>query len=357
MGVSASGLDANCLAARLPDALKNLEPVLQLTVGGRARAELDGLVQLLDRKVVDPRLLRKLLGFQASQLTWRCFQGSLKEFRFTANALLPALHQKMPLNLSLLALLIDAARQCDPAELPNVGIDDVYTRRAIRSQNLDRAGVSAQHMQLLKALAERCSAEGLAAELKLSRDEVVGVLWALEFAELAERHTKSDTKQVVVFDSDPLVAQKMRSALSSGESRYFGKVVRDRFGLQLALRRACPDALVLAIDAEGAADLLRELRGTPGGSFADAKCIGIVPAETDQEQVLKQLTKIGLRLDGLIERPFEPAELFGQLDGVFDSPPNTSDDAPPPARQAAPWTGEPVPEESDARRFAALAST
>ena len=83
------------------------------------------------------------------------------------------------------------------------------------------------------------------------------------------------------------------------------------------LRRIQPDALVVALDDDGAADLLRELRGSPDSALAEAKCIGIVPPNTDQQQVLEQLNSIRNRMDGLIERPFEPELLFELLDEIF----------------------------------------
>ena len=52
----------------LPKSLANLAPVLKMTIGGRSCAEVDGFVQLLDQKVLDPRLMTKLLRFQAAML-------------------------------------------------------------------------------------------------------------------------------------------------------------------------------------------------------------------------------------------------------------------------------------------------
>ena len=318
VGVSASGLDAHELVACLPDSLRSLEPVLELTVGGRARAELNGIVQLLDRKMVDPRMLRALLTFQAAQLTWRCFTRPLKEFRFVNSAEIPPVHEKVPLNLSLLALLIDAASRCDPNELPGIEEDDLYVRRPVRGQNLDRGGVAAQHMQFLKLLADRCSIDDLAQQLDLPDDEVRQVVCALLMAELVEKQSKHQSRQVVLFDFDPTVNQQMRTALNRTEGRYFGKVVRDRFGLQLVLRRNQPDVLVMALDADGAGDLLRELRAESNAKLPGAKCVGIVPSDTDRTQVLQQLATLGLQLDGLIARPFDAEELFTRLDDVFE---------------------------------------
>ncbi len=89
-GVSASGVGTEEVTCCLPEALQNLAPIVNLTLGGRGASELDGLVELLNRKVVDPRLLRKLLRHQAAVLAWKCFTTELAEFRFTPGEPTPA---------------------------------------------------------------------------------------------------------------------------------------------------------------------------------------------------------------------------------------------------------------------------
>ena len=74
-----------------------------MTIGGRSCAEVDGFVQLLDQKVLDPRLMTKLLRFQASMLVHLAFTQSLKAFRFDAGHAANTLHKNLPLDISLLA--------------------------------------------------------------------------------------------------------------------------------------------------------------------------------------------------------------------------------------------------------------
>ena len=86
-GVYANGIDGHEvdeMARRLPKSLANLSPVLRMTIGGRSCAEVDGFVQLLDQKVLDPRLMTKLLRFQASMLVHLAFTKTLKSFHFDA---------------------------------------------------------------------------------------------------------------------------------------------------------------------------------------------------------------------------------------------------------------------------------
>ena len=70
------------LIGQLPETLQDLAPVLRLTVGGGSCSQIEGLVQLLDNKVLDPRLLQKLLRHQAAMLLLKCFTTPLQSFRF-----------------------------------------------------------------------------------------------------------------------------------------------------------------------------------------------------------------------------------------------------------------------------------
>ena len=57
-GITATGIQSNEITDRLPDALKELAPVLNVTLGNSG-SELNGIVDLLNTNVLDPRLLRK----------------------------------------------------------------------------------------------------------------------------------------------------------------------------------------------------------------------------------------------------------------------------------------------------------
>ena len=150
-GVYGSGIDAAAveeMVARLPKSLASLAPVLKMTISGRSCAEVDGFVQLLDQKVLDPRLMTKLLRYQAAMLVRIAFTQKLNSFRFEVGHASNTLHKNLPLDISLLALLVEGAIHADD------GSDEVeesvtYVRRAIRGQNLDRAGLNARHMKVL----------------------------------------------------------------------------------------------------------------------------------------------------------------------------------------------------------------
>ncbi|MDP6556440.1 MAG: response regulator [Pirellulaceae bacterium] len=316
-GVSAHGIDVDQIASCLPDSLQQFAPILSLTVGGKATSELDGIVELLNRNVVDPRLLRKLLRHQAALLIWRCFGDDLKEFRFTQGAPLPSLVSQLSLDSSVVALLIEGAMRCDEAELPADESDHVYLRSTPRGQNLDRGGTAAKHLKLLAALTERRSAQQVADQLGWSSDEARRVLHAFVLVELIERHTKSDARQIVVFDADPETAGHLRANLDGGEQRYFGKVVGDQFTMDLVLKRAEPEAIVFAISNAEVYETLCELRRSPGQPLADIKWIGLFPADVDKQRILEHMSKHGVDLDATLDHPASAEDLFSVLDEVF----------------------------------------
>jgi CheY-like chemotaxis protein len=317
LGVSASGVEPEEVINRLPESLQSLAPVVNLTIGCRASSELDGLLELLDRKVLDPRLLRKLLRHQAAMLTLRCFRLKLGGFHFVSGIKPPPLPRKLPLDSSLLALLIEGALLCRAEELPQEGDQFVYARRAIRGQNLDRAGVSAQHLKLFNLLTEPRGSHDLARQSGCDETAVRRVLFGLVLSELVERQARSQSHQVVVFETDAASAQQLRPVLDGGHPRYFGKVVRDRLALQLVLKRARPDVLVFSLDNPDMVDVLRELRGSAHEVFADVKWVGIVRREDPVSRERISSGELGFNLDATIARPYSADQLLEQLDTLF----------------------------------------
>ena len=208
-GVSATGIgeaELGELTDRLPESLAKLAPVLKLTVGGRSCAEVDGFIQLLDRKVLDPRLMTKLLRYQAAMLLRLGFTGRLSAFRFGRGAAAGSLPRNLPLNLSLLALLIEGAAHGDPLE-PRPPADALYARRAIRGQNLDRAGLSAQHMKIMNLLAQPKSADQLAEQLGQPPEQVRRALEGFLLAEWIEVRAAQPAPAPVAPPVDATVTQ------------------------------------------------------------------------------------------------------------------------------------------------------
>ncbi len=297
--VTASGANRDHLIERLPESLRDLGPVLRLTVGGGSCTQVDGLVQLLDNKVLDPRLLKKLLRFQAALLIFDSLTGQVSSFRFEAGQRPPSLHSRLPLDISLVALLVEASLAADESCLPEFGEHHVFTRKAIRGQNLDRAGLSAAHQKLMTQLNEPLTAADLAGCLQGNLDETRRVLHALTLADLAEVREVSVHQKVVVLEPDPQMTVQLRQAAQDAECPFSLKVVRDRLSLQLLLKRQRPEVIVVALDSEVGQQVVEE----SAQALAETRWIGIVSDESEAAGVRD-------RCERLLTRPYSIDELF-----------------------------------------------
>jgi CheY-like chemotaxis protein len=316
-GVYAHGIAPQAveqMAQQLPASLTTLAPVLNMTVGGRSCTEVDGFVQLLDQKVLDPRLMSKPLRFQASMLVHFAFTESLTSFRFEAGPAANTLHRSLPLDISLLALLVEAAIYCD--EQPSGDSIWSFARRAIRGQNLDRAGLSARHMNLLNVLSEPKDAQQLTQALGWNADEVRQVLHGFELAELVERRAPVNRGQLVIYEPDPQHAQKLREVLESADNRYSGKVVRDKLALQLVLRRTIPHTLVFAGDDPTVCAMLGKWLAQEAPQLQHVSRIVLSNA---QGTLAEWSERLGFRIDGLLKRPVSSQQLFASLDKLSNN--------------------------------------
>jgi CheY-like chemotaxis protein len=305
--VTASGADAEVLSARLPEALRDLGPVLKLTVAGGSCSQIDGLVQLLDNKVLDPRLLQKLLRHQAAVLLFHAFQKQLKTFRFEPSVEPPALHARLPLDISLVALLVEAGLHAESAEIPTYGSSHTFGRRAIRGQNLDRAGLAAQHQKLMTQMNEPITIADLAGTLNMSVDEARRVLHSLSLADLVEVRVQRTSPKVVMLEVDPQMTLQLRQAAQDPDCPYTLKVVRDRLSLQLWLKRQRPDVLVVALDTEVGQQVAAEFKGT----LNDVAWVGIQDSEGDRDD--QDTSHVSTR----IARPYTIESLWQTLESCL----------------------------------------
>lgn len=313
-GVYAQGLgseEVEQMIARLPQSLSNLAPILKMTLSGKSCTEIEGFVQLLDQKVLDPRLMSKLLRFQASQLMNFAFAQQLSLFQFESGRTPNALHRSLPLEISLLALLVEGALYGEVESQPNANF--VYARRAIRGQNLDRTGLSARHMKVFNALSEPKDTEELARWLGWEPEEVVQVLHAFVLAELVERRTCSVAGQFVVFEPNANHAQRLRAALQESDNRYSGKVVRDKLALQLFLKRQVPHTLVFAGDDDAACALIARVFATNHPQAARIKRIALCDDFTNIDW--KQ--RLGFEPEATLSRPGSAEELYALMDELL----------------------------------------
>ncbi len=275
--VTASGLDAEFVSSRMPESLADLAPVVKFTVAGRSGSEIDGLVGLLNNKVLDPRLLQKLLRLQGAILLRLCFSEVTTSFRFDQNMTPPHLFEKLPLDSSLLSMLVESCLICEQSELRQCGENDGYLRRAIRGQNLDRAGLSGRHMKLMNLVAEPISVAQLATQLGWPEEEVQRVAHGFELAELIEKVSLEEKTQVYGVFADGEQALKIRSFYQQSPTEVAGKLVRDAVGLKLLLRRTRPDVLLVEVgdEAQALLDEFSEL-------LDDVRVIGIRTGEGNE---------------------------------------------------------------------------
>ncbi|MEM9939987.1 MAG: response regulator [Planctomycetota bacterium] len=248
--VTATGIDPDTVGSQLPEALSELAPVVKFTVAGRRGSEVDGLVELLNNKVLDPRLLGKLLRLQAAILLRSCFRSNLKSFRFIQNQPLPPLFQKLPLNASLLGTLVEGALICDESELPGLGEQIGFSRKSVRGQNLDRAGLSSRHMKVLSIIAEPTTPQQLADHLDWSIEEACRVLHGFEMADLVERCQVSDVLKILAVVATPTLGRTIDTCLRGNQEFAKGRIVRDVLALRMLLRRARPDVILMDLSDE-----------------------------------------------------------------------------------------------------------
>lgn len=314
-GVYASGIgpaEVSRMVAQLPESLVNLAPILKMTIGGRSCAEVDGFVQLLDQKVLDPRLMTKLLRFQAAMLVRFAFRSKLASFRFETGRATNSLHRNLPLDISLLALLIEGSMHHHEAAETN-DTSHSYVRRAIRGQNLDRAGLSAKHMKVLNVLSEPKDTVELAEELGWDATEVRQVLDGFLLAELVEKRTQVIAGQFIVFEPNPSAAQSLRSSLDASDHRYAGKVVRDKLALQLVLKRAIPHTIIFAGDDATACQLMSKLFATANTKAAKIKRLAIIDG-SEAGTIIHWQERVGFEPDDVVTRPCTAECLFAIMD-------------------------------------------
>lgn len=324
-GISASGItqpEIDDMVSRMPESLSNLAEVLKLTVAGRGTAEFDSFMQLLDRRVLDPRLTSRLLRFQAAQLMGIAMQRQLVSFEFRACNQLPNIHESLPLDISVLALLVEHAMHCSADQLATEGERDVYSRRNVRGQNLDRAGLSARHMKVLNLLSEPISIDDLAARVDWPRDEARRVLNGLAKAGVLERTSENNISKFVVYEPNTAVAGQLRAALKQNSSEYMGKVVRDPLTLQLLVKRASPDAVFFALDTPSSCAPIKEMIEQDQDVYANTTRILLVPESAMNDQSVDWHESLGFQPDQILKSPYTPDALFAALQ---DSDPSGND--------------------------------
>ncbi|MCR9200045.1 MAG: response regulator [Planctomycetaceae bacterium] len=260
-GVVSPSFDSAEVSAHLPPSMSELSPLLQFTMSSGTSTRVDGLVELMDKKILDPRMLRLLLRHQAAVLTRYCFLNDPGEFTFVAGHEPPSLFATASIDSGLAAILVEGALH---QEQDMAAADRGWVKNSVRGQNLDRAGLSARHTQLLSHLdsSPRTTAE-MAQRVGLDPAEAAGVLEGLLLAEWVENRTVTTERSLVGFEPDAAGAGVLRGLIADADSGWTGNVVRDEFSLQLLLKRKTPDAVLIALTDGEQADLPDKVKADP----------------------------------------------------------------------------------------------
>ena len=303
-GITATGIIADEIISRLPEALSELAPVLKVTLS-RGGDQLEGIVDLLNTNVLDPRLLKRLLRHQAAVLLTNCFSQSLKSFRFDTKKTPPPLFERLPIDISSLALLVEGAMSMDDESIFDEA-NCVFVRQPIRGQNLDRAGLAAQQARILSQLTEPRTIEQLAQILSWDAKEVRRVLHGLELAELVSTQPIEGGVRIVAFEHDVAAADRLKASFQDSE-QYTLQVVTDPTAFELLVRRAQADVVVVDAttpDSRRLGESLRDLR-------ASSKAAWVLAIDRGFEAPPQN----GI-FNACIHRPYTAAELLQALDEV-----------------------------------------
>jgi len=312
-GVTASGVSPTTITDCLPDSLRELAPVMELTLS-RGGSEVGGLVDLLNTNVLDPRLLRRLLRHQAAVLLLQCYTQPLNCFRFDTKRSIPTLYQKLPLDVSALALLIEGSERVTVAAQQDLNDDIVLHRQQIRGQNLDRAGLSAEHAKILNRLNTNQTLTQLAHSLAWSVDTARRVVFGLLLVDLVQAENCTE-EEVVVFAPDTETARRLRPLLTNVDG-FRLRVLDDWTTVRLLVKRTKPKVMVLP--AEGG--LVAELRseqpdwhpvwiGTGESGHVDPSNFNaVLPVSFTKEELLLALASARSRAARLAEPVHTDAE-------------------------------------------------
>lgn len=285
--ITASGIEPQWVANNLPEAISDLAPMIKFTMRGSSTSEIDGLVDLLDNKVLDARLLRQLLRHQAAALIGFCMGNKPKSFRFDSGSELPKLFSKLPLDSSLAATLVDAAMLDDQPETTEQDMNQyAFTRAVQRGQNLDRSGLAAQHIKLLNAVALPCTVAELAEQTGLSAREICQVMQGLMHADLVVRVEHHNTHSVIAVTADAMRARQWADFFKSHKQDVSGKVVRDTLAVKLLSRRARPDIVVFDVDCPATRAAFNQLVKICPAELENARWVALTNSN-DNEAISK----------------------------------------------------------------------
>ncbi|TWT88063.1 response regulator [Stieleria varia] len=339
-GTGLSTVEVDKIVSRLPESLQSLSQVLRLTVAGRGTSEFEGFVQLMDKRVLDPRLTCKLLRFQAAMLLGLALSRPLKGYQFRCNQKFPSLHRDLPLEVSVLGLLVEHSLHADEHDLPGDDSSTRYVRRAIRGQNLDRAGLSARHMKIMNLVTDPRSIDELQQRLGWQRDEVRRVLHGFCQAEILETQRDESEAKFVAYETNTVVAGQLRQSFANQQGRFVGKVVRDVLTLQLLVKRSQPDVIFFAVDTPQACDAVRDAVLNASEPFTGSRKVVLAPAQVADDPNVPWGKLLGFQPNEVLHSPYTHDDLFASMERVLQQDPAVVESVIPVAAPVTQFAGE-----------------
>ncbi len=315
-GVASASFDPLQVAAQLPESMKELAALLQFTLSTGTSTRVDGLVDLMDKKMLDPRLMRGLLRQQAAVLTRYCFTNKLICFSFHAEHTQPSLFSKVSVDSSLAGILVDAAINGGSQHSLSVEAEIGWVRSGLRGQNLDRTGLSATHVQLLSHLDTTPRNAGeLAAKSGIPFQEARSVLEGFLQAEWIRNEPLMKMATVIAFEPDAQSGAVIRSVIEDSSNCWSGNVVRDEFSLQLLLKRKPADVVLIAVQGEDELNIPSKIRDS-GLLDNHATVILIAPAKAASPPLAASLQSLPV-----LRRPYTGHDILKTLDQAREQPP------------------------------------
>lgn len=290
------------LEGYLPAEYEDLAPLLALTLSEQQDASMGGLIKLLERSLSDPRRLRALLRFQSSVLTYLALAGEPGTFAFEPKITTPPMFQAFPLQLSLAALAVDGSKWLDAPEDPDTWARLVLARQNARGASLDRTGLSSLELKVHTLLDGSLDLASVAGRAGMPVEEAIAVARGLELAGMVERRSPIISSPILVLDEDPETTMLAQRVLGPEGEGYQVKVVRDRVGAQLLLRRSAFDLVILPMDRPEHEAFYQTLRNQTATA---TRYVGIVGIHEEGE--LARLDAMGL--DGVLHRPLSETDL------------------------------------------------
>lgn len=287
---------ADRVAEALPADLADLAPLVAVTIGEACDPSMSGLVRMLEKSLSDPRRLRALLRAQAAILTCWAVSAEPGPFAFEADPALPPMFQAFPLQISLPALLVDGMPLVRPILDPEPWSGRVFARQSPRGGNPDRTGLALPSMKLAGLLDGSLTLAQAAERVGCDLISAVDTVRALTLAGVVDEKTTSSRGSILIVEDDADSSRTLQRVLGPEGEGYQVRVVRDKLGAQLLLRRSTADLVLLSLDQ-------------PEQIACYSACRALVPAATrfvglvslDDEAQLSRLDALGL--DGVLHRP------------------------------------------------------